>query len=735
MVATFSKTFVFLIIFTGLFQKGISRDHLFYENSFILGYDYAEKLIISKNENRKWLNEPPAVQDQSYDILKNEVLTISLWANDPDGDSLTLSIVNNPKNGTLGQINEDYTVEYEPDQDYTGKDTLTYIASDGATGSAPGTIIISITNGIPVVSSFTINTDKNTPIDIILTGSDPDGDELTFETVASTTNGGLTSVDAQDNSVTYSPNTEFTGSDSFTFIARDDTVNSNEATVTINVLEPPNTAPVATSQTMDTDSETPVVISLSATDDDGDDLSFEIVAVPDHGTLSEINAIDNSVTYTPDGIFTGQDVFTFIANDGKVNSNEATVTVNINPGNTAPVAENLELEINKNTSTKITFIGSDTDDDNITFSIVSPPEHGSLGSINMEDNTISYTPDSNYIGNDSFTYIASDGSLNSTQATVSIQIINNPPIAEPISITLKENESVNIGLVGNDADGDALVYALVDDSDNGVISDFDANLGTLIYAPKKGFFGSDSFTFKINDGLDDSNTATVSLTVEEFNTAPDAYDQDITINEDTPQEIQLTFTDTDGDGSISFAHTDPAHGNISEFNLLTGFLVYTPDGDYFGSDSFTYTVNDGELTSSPATISITINPVNDAPLANGQSVTTTEDVTKAITLTGSDLDNDPITFAIVQGPGNGTLENLDVNTGEVDYIPNLNFNGSDSFTFKVNDGTVDSNPATVNITVDPVNDKPIANNQNVATPEDQAKEITLTGSDVDQDDL
>jgi len=139
-------------------------------------------------------------------------------------------------------------------------------------------------------------------------------------------------------------------------------------------------------------------------------------------------------------------------------------------------------------------------------------------------------------------------------------------------------------------------------------------------------------------------------------------------------------------------------------------------------------VNDGTVDSNIATVSITVTPVNDAPIANNQSVTTTEDAAKLITLTGSDVDGNTLAYSIVAAPDHGTLSGSAPN---LTYTPASNYNGPDGFTFKVNDGAVDSNIATVSITITPINDAPVASDQTVTTAEDVAKTITLTASDVD----
>ena len=239
--------------------------------------------------------------------------------------------------------------------------------------------------------------------------------------------------------------------------------------------------------------------------------------------------------------------------------------------------------------------------------------------------------------------------------------------------------------------------------------------------------GNYTVTFNVTDVA--GNAATQVTRTVHVSGGPTANSQSVTTNEDVAKAITLTGSDPDNDPLTFIVVTNPSHGALSG---TAPNLTYTPAANYNGADSFTFKVNDGSGDSNIATVSITVNSVNDAPIANGQSVTTNEDTPKAITLTGSDVDGDPLTFSIVSGPAHGTLSGAPPN---VTYTPASNYHGSDSFTFKANDGTADSNIATVSITVNAVNDAPIANAQSVTTNEDTAKPITLTASDVDGDTL
>src|SRR5207249_3579048 len=135
-------------------------------------------------------------------------------------------------------------------------------------------------------------------------------------------------------------------------------------------------------------------------------------------------------------------------------------------------------------------------------------------------------------------------------------------------------------------------------------------------------------------------------------------------------------SDVDGDALTFNVVSGPAHGSFNG-------SAYTPTANYNGSDSFTFKASDGITNSTPATVSITVTAVNDAPVANSQSVSTSEDTPLSITLTGSDVDGDALTFTVVTGPAHGTFDGTT-------YTPAANYNGPDSFTFSADDGTVDS---------------------------------------------
>jgi len=225
----------------------------------------------------------------------------------------------------------------------------------------------------------------------------------------------------------------------------------------------------------------------------------------------------------------------------------------------------------------------------------------------------------------------------------------------------------------------------------------------------------------------------VPITVEAVNDKPKANDDGATTQEDRSVPITLTITltgnDPDGDPLTYSVVTTPSHGKLSG---TAPNLTYTPNANFNGSDSFTFNVNDGTVDGVSATVSITVTPVNDPPVANDDDATMQEDTQVSIALMGNDPDGDPLTYSVVTGPSHGKLSGTAPN---LTYTPNANFNGSDSFTFNVNDGTVDSVSATVSITVTPVDDPPAANDNSATTQEDRLVPITLMGNDPDGDPL
>lgn len=502
------------------------------------------------------------------------------------------------------------------------------------------------------------------------------------------------------------------------------------ATIAVAIITFKNNPPAAEPNSVNIQEDTPTQIALKARDRDRDDLDYKIIAEPEHGTISGKTP---NLTYTPYQDYIGPDSLKFMVSDGRLDSNSAEVSINVTPVNDPPSANQQTVSITADKSLTITLTGSDKDSENITYSINTETKYGSLRKMpDFETNgIIVYNPNPGFTGIDSFTFTANDGELNSKTAAVQINVTeNSPPVSDVSAINTDEDTPVTIILKGEDPDDDTLSYKIESEPIHGKLS---GDIPNLIYTPNENYSGKDSFSYSVHDGKSDSFAANVSITVKSINDAPIAKAESITTQEDTPVPITLLASDPDGDNMIYTIVSHPSHGLLSSTMPNT---IYTPNNNYYGPDSFSYKVSDGKNESAITNISITIQPTEDAPVAvTGTSITLNEDTPTTITLEASDPDGDPLTYTIERAPSRGTI----TGTGpEITYTPDKDFNWLDSFTFSVSDGKTKSSPAVVYITVNSVNDLPVANDDNAETYEDQPIEkikVLDNDTDVDKDPL
>jgi len=309
---------------------------------------------------------------------------------------------------------------------------------------------------------------------------------------------------------------------------------------------------------------------------------------------------------------------------------------------------------------------------------------------------------------------------------ITVTAENDAPVATAQTVAAVENTSKAITLSGFDAEGSALTYTLVRQPTKGTLS---GTLPNLVYKPSTNANGADNFTFKVSDGTLESGMATVTIVVAAVNDLPVVSGQSVTTDEDAPVAITLSGTDGDGDTLTFEVVAGPTKGE------LTGTapnLVYVPNSDVSGTDSFTYKANDGTGDSGLATVSITVASVNDAPVAGTLSVKTDEDTTAMITLQGFDPEGATLTYAVVRQPANGVVSGEGAN---MEYVPNADFNGKDSFTYKVSDGALESSAVTVAITVTSIADGPVALTQTVKVVQGNSVAMTLKAYDGDNDTL
>lgn len=477
-----------------------------------------------------------------------------------------------------------------------------------------------------------------------------------------------------------------------------------------------NEAPVASDDNAITDEDNAVNISILANDTDMDGsldyTGITIVSSTSNGSAL-VNKDDGIVTYTPNANFNGSDGFTYTVTDNEAEiSNTATVSITVISVNDAPVTDNDSAVIDEDNTVVVNVVDNDTDIDGTidpaTVRIINNPVNGSAS---VSAGIVTYTPSPDFNGNDNLAYTVNDNEgATSNTATVSITVtsVNDAPIANNDSATTNEDTTVTFAVLVNDSDIDGSVsiadIIIVSEVSNGVMT-INAADGTVSYLPNIDFNGSDGFTYMVsdNDGAN-SNIATVSITVNPVNDAPIANDDSVTTNEDNALIINVADNDIDSDSYIDTAKIaitgDPSNGNVT---VSAGIVIYTPDANFNGNDSFTYTVSDSDdATSNVATVNITIISVNDAPIAKPVIASTEENIATVIDVLSNDNDSDGTidieTVAIASVPSNGSATVSD--DGIIIYSPNTGFSGGDSFSYTVmdNDGTM-SNSATIFITV------------------------------------
>jgi VCBS repeat-containing protein len=404
-------------------------------------------------------------------------------------------------------------------------------------------------------------------------------------------------------------------------------------------------------------------------------------------------------------------------------------------------------------------LGNDTDadGDSLVAIVVSNPTNGTL--ILNGNGSFSYTPNANFNGTDNFTYKANDGAADSNVATATITVnaVNDAPAANNDAYTTDFNTTLTVnaalGVLSNDtdADGNVLTAILETSTSNGTLT-FNAD-GSFTYTPNGGFSGADSFSYKANDGTADSNVATVTINVGAApNVAPVANDDAYATNEDTPLPVAApgvlgNDTDANGDPLVATLGSAPTNG-VLVFNS-DGSFTYTPNANFNGADGFSYTASDGRGGSDTATVTITVNAVNDAPVANNDSATTNQDVAVTVNVLANDSDPDGDTLTI-SGLTPGANGSTSLTMGGVLYTPNAGFSGVDSFSYTVSDGNGGSATAQVTVTVNPTtpppcnpnhpencpppaNRNPLAVNDSATTTQEVAVTINVLGNDSDPD--
>ncbi|ENN6534400.1 tandem-95 repeat protein, partial [Vibrio parahaemolyticus] len=666
------------------------------------------------------VNDAPTVENAIADQVLSEdfdAYTIDLNEVFKDSDSSLEFSVSGNNSIQISIVNG--VAKITPTADWNGKETITFTAKDPSGESVNQTVDFTVA---PVVDIEADSADvvEDTPTIINVLGND------TFESTDK-----VVSLDAEngpkngtvivnnDGTVTYTPDDNYVGEDTFTYIVTSGGV-SESTTVSVDVT-PENDAPVAKDDTAITDEDTPVTIDVlpNDTDVDGDKLSVESASVPkEQGTVEVVNG---KLVFTPAENFNGDAEITYTLTDGAL-TDQATVKVTVNAVNDTPVVESniadqalaedfTPYTIDLNTA----FSDVDKVDGELTFSV----SGNSNIQVAIVNGIATITPTADWNGSETLTFTATDPSGESISQTVNFTVA---PVADIVadSVTVVEDTPTIIKVLGNDTfEGDDKVVSL--DTNNGPANGtVSVNPdGSVTYTPNDNYHGTDSFTYIVtSSGV--SESITVSVDVTPVNDAPVAKDDIATTQEDTAVTIDVLPNDSDVDGdklSIESASVPKEQGTVE---VVNGKLVFTPAENFNGDAEITYTVTDGQLTDE-AKVTVTVNPVNDAPTIKVDAVESiTEDavsidtVVAALTVRDTDTPEDQLAVSL-ENNSNGYFVLVDnevkLTQAGVDAVNNDELNLKDlTISASVSDGVNPTASDSDSLIVNRVNDAPTVEN-------------------------
>jgi large repetitive protein len=741
-------------------------DSVEYQVCDLSGLCDKEWLVITINH----VNHAPVATNDVIPATEDTPVTNSVATNamdvDGDLDPNSFATTDAPLHGTI-VLNPNGTYTYTPTANFNGVDSVHYKVCDLSTPSLcdTATIIITVSsvNDAPIASNVPVTTPEDVPLTSTVVGSSTDVDNNINPNGYTVTDAPVhgTIVMNPNGTFTYTPTANFNGIDSvhyqvcdlgtpilcstatlvITVTSVNDLPLANTEGVTISEDAPATTINVLTNDTFGGDGASTKAVILTKTPSNG------VASINDNGTPND--PTDDKVIYTPNANYNGNDTLIYRIEDANGDFDTAVVYINITPVNDIPTAVRDIVSTNEDVTLTGTVATNDFDvDGNLnpnSFTLTTLPKHGTI-TINP-NGSYTYNPTIGYFGTDSVEYQVCDlsGLCDKEWLVITINHVNHAPVATNDVVNATEDTPLTNSVATNatdvDSDLDPNSFATTDAPKHGTIV-MNPN-GTYTYTPNANFNGVDSVHYKVCDLSTPSlcDTATIIITVLPVNDAPVATNDVVSTPEDAPLTNSVATNATDVDGNLdpnSFITTDlPKHGTI--VMNPNGSYTYTPTANFNGQDSVHYQVCDlgTPKLCTTATIVITISPVNDAPVTTNDVVTTPEDlpITDSVASNPSDVDNniDPNSFVTIDAPTKGTIV-MNPN-GSYTYTPNANFNGVDSVHYQVCDLSTPKlcATATILITVSPVNDAPVAAQDNFTTLEEVqvSGTVTLNDSDID----
>ncbi len=686
-------------------------------------------------------NEAPTANDDNVSTDQGDSVTVSVLPNDtdPDGDTLEVCDFSQPANGMVVLSDGQFT--YTPDSGFSGNDSFTYTICDGNGGSDTATVTVTVVpNDPPVANDDSATTDEDMPvtISVLPNDSDPENDNLE---ICDFTQGANGSVALSGGIFTYTPNTGFFGTDTFTYTICDGNGNSDTAVVTVTVIEvEDNLPPVAVDDNFTIPANDPFTVPVTGNDSDpnGDDLTVCDYTNPINGTLA---LVGGDLIYTPNAGFFGNDIFTYTICDGNGESDSATVLISVDqpidpcddPTPCGPFAHCVTPLVSSDICFDECMIGGE---------VVSHHSLYGCGVQYIDNGCIRYTPlpGMEEIGVDQVTLLLTDG-MSCYEIIVDLEIsncgVNTAPVANDDFTSTEDENPVVISVLPNDSDPDGDdIYVCGDYSQpmNGFVVQQGDN---FVYTPNEGFEGTDSFTYQICDGNGGSDIATVFIDVTQ--TGCENPEVSYCVGELQPIVICPEFCALDG---MSYELMDMHSVYGCSVSNLGECIRYVSIPGFSGNDIVQIVAcTSNQAVCDTVMLSVQVGnceTTNNPPIADVDLVTASANSANAISVLAndSDPDGDNISICGFTQASNGSVSQ---NGDQMVYTPNTGYTGSDSFTYNVCDGNGGFASATVVIvvsgTIPPVtsNDDPNAQDDNISTDFETAIIISVLSNDSDPD--
>ncbi|MFL0800735.1 MAG: tandem-95 repeat protein [Agarilytica sp.] len=641
--------------------------------------------------------EPTITSTAPTDININQTYTYQVEAHDPEGGALSYAFGFQPPGMT---VSAEGLISWVPTTEDAGKHVYKIEVEDDEYLNAHEYVTVNVIdpnnqppvfNGTPITHTYI-----NELYDFDVQATDPDGDSLVYSVASWPEVPGL-SIDVNGR-VTWTPNNTHIGVYWVWVIADDQRFGETTLSFELRVTDPANNAPVIANEIGDVNVNVGQTFTydLQAADADGDQLNYALQIWPEvtGATISTTGVVE----WTPALENIEEHYVVVSVNDGKLgeDTHSFKLTV-INTGNTPPsITSTPQTSIEVGNLYQYDIEAIDPDNTTLNYSLIAFP---SGMTIDSATGLIAWTPSS--IGDYLIELAVSDGINPATTQSYTLNVIppaNTAPTASDSQSTTDEDSPTTIALSATDPEGDVLTYTILTTPAHGTLS---GTVPNLTYTPNANIFGSDQFTFQVTDGVLVSNIATVDIDVVAVNDAPVVNDISFSGVEDTLINITLSANDIDGDELAYEVISPPTNGILSG---IAPNLVYTPHTHYNGTDTFTFEASDN-LSASTATVTLIVEPVNDAPVVILNEVSTVsegENFTHQIF--AEDADGDELTYAFVASPSNMTI---DPSSGLINWLTTHDDSGSHLVQVSISDNFSEPVTDDFNVTVENVNRSPV----------------------------